>query len=102
MVGGADGGKVVLPFGKHKNQALDTVPSSYLLWLLRETKLSTGLRAAVADELARRGVRAPVQPPPPPRRCPRCGSRELHGGWHQFADGTRQIRGTCTSCGGCC
>jgi uncharacterized protein (DUF3820 family) len=37
-----------LPFGRHKGQPLDTVPSDYLDWLLRSCKLSSGLRAATA------------------------------------------------------
>ena len=41
-----------LPFGKHKGVPLPDVPLSYLQWLLREVKLSYGLRAAVADQPA--------------------------------------------------
>jgi hypothetical protein len=46
---------VVFPFGKHKDEPLANVPASYLLWSLRDCKLSSGLRAAVAGELQRRG-----------------------------------------------
>jgi uncharacterized protein (DUF3820 family) len=30
-----------IPFGRHKGKPLDTVPASYLDWLLRECKLSS-------------------------------------------------------------
>jgi hypothetical protein len=42
-----------LPFGKHRGAPLADVPTSYLQWLLREAKLCSGLRLAVADELRR-------------------------------------------------
>jgi hypothetical protein len=52
-----------MPFGKHAGKPLGEVPSGYLAWLIREFKLSSGLRAAVPDELTRRNVDTP--PPPP-------------------------------------
>jgi hypothetical protein len=65
-----------LPFGRHRGEPLDTVPSGYLRWLLQECRsLSSGLRSAVAGELQARGV-SPVcwsgkevlLPAPPPLR----------------------------------
>ena len=55
-----------LPFGRHQNKPLAEVPADYLGWLLREAKLSSGLRSAVAGELERRGLVAPPQPEPRP------------------------------------
>jgi uncharacterized protein (DUF3820 family) len=39
-----------LPFGRHKGKPLAEVPVDYLLWALRECKLSSGLFAAVAGD----------------------------------------------------
>jgi hypothetical protein len=86
-----------MPFGKYKGLSLAMVPGSYLAWVLREVKLSSGLRAAVADELARRGVPAPA-PPRPLRACP------LHPGdkpiclWSEDTLGRRLIRCECPTC----
>src|SRR5262249_46382722 len=65
-----------LPFGKHKNRALNDpeVPASYLAWMLRECRLGSGFRRAVADELRRRGWNIPEQPAPQPPLCPDCRS----------------------------
>jgi hypothetical protein len=88
-----------LPFGKHKDKPLGGVPTGYLQWLLGNCKLSSGLRADVAGELARRGLAAPA-PPPSPREpaCPRCGSRAMSYGWYQDRLNRRQIRRTCRRC----
>jgi hypothetical protein len=51
---------LTLPFGKHKGRPLGDVPGDYLRWMLRECKLSSGLRAAVGAELA---TRAPTLTP---------------------------------------
>jgi Putative quorum-sensing-regulated virulence factor len=94
---------VSLPFGKHKNQPLPEVPTNYLCWLTREAKLSAGLRAAVGDELAGRGVTPPAPPEPPadrPRPCCRCGCLEARLSWQTFRNGARQIRRTCVRCDG--
>jgi uncharacterized protein (DUF3820 family) len=37
-----------LPFGKHAGCPLPDVPTDYLQWVIRECKLSSGLRGAVA------------------------------------------------------
>ena len=42
-----------LPFGRHQGQPLDTVPADYLRWAIRDCRLSSGLRTAVAGELQR-------------------------------------------------
>jgi hypothetical protein len=51
---------LTMPFGRHKGTPLADVPESYLGWPLPGCKLSSGLRAAVAAELERRGVRPPA------------------------------------------
>src|SRR4051794_17992271 len=43
-----------MPFGKHKGELLDVIPSGYLLWALREVDLDPRLRSAIEDELAGR------------------------------------------------
>jgi hypothetical protein len=89
-----------LPFGKHRGASPRDVPSDYLGRLLRECKLSSGLRAAVADELRRRGHDVPVQPPAPPPRCRRCGGLNMALYWQELAgQGTRTIRADCRRCG---
>src|SRR5688500_1934284 len=44
-------GVVALPFGKYRDVPLGQVPLSYLQWAAGNLKLSSGLRAAVGDEL---------------------------------------------------
>src|SRR5262249_25486481 len=57
---------------------------AYLQWAIGTVKLSTGVRAAVAAELERRGVRPPSPPPPrPPGPCWRCGSTQYRHTWQQ-------------------
>jgi hypothetical protein len=91
-----------MPFGRHKDEPLPTVPTDYLRWALATVKLSSRLRAAVIAELNRRGV----VPPPLPRRpapvlpCPRCRSEEVTYAWIQDKIGRRQIRRSCSRCGG--
>jgi hypothetical protein len=93
------GAASAMPFGKHKGQPLSDVPGDYLVWLLRECKLSSGLRVAVADELTRRGQRPPPVEVPPPPRCPDCKSAsEPRYTWQQRRDGGRCIRGECAAC----
>lgn len=85
----------VLPFGKHKNQPLDEVPTGYFLWMFREgVKLSSGLRAAVAAELQARGVPAPAPPSP----CNRCGCPAVKHSWTECCNGTRQVSRNCARC----
>ena len=96
---------VSLPFGQHKGQPLDTVPTSYLTWLAT-VRLSAGLRAAVVAELARRGIQAPPLPVPPEKPltpCGRCNSADAPRlTWHEQRDGRRAIRRTCERCGHWC
>ena len=104
MTNKSDATAFVMPFGKHARRPLADVPRDYLAWVLRTVKLSSGLRAAVAAELVRRGIQAPPPPPPPPaekplQSCGRCGSVEPPRlSWHEIADGRRQIRRTCPHC----
>jgi hypothetical protein len=89
-----------LPFGKHKDKPLSDVPTAYLQWAIRECKLSSGLRTAVADELTRRGVEAPPPPPPPPiPRCRRCGDAGYSCNWQTDSAGRKRIRASCRRCG---
>src|SRR5262245_32538541 len=89
-----------LPFGKYGGRQLTAVPSAYLLWALRTVKLGSGLRAAVASELQRRGVAVTVPPlPEPPPSCWRCGGTDLEYTWQQFRNGDMQVRRGCKRCG---
>jgi hypothetical protein len=94
---------VTIPFGKHKDQPLPDVPSSYLSWLLGAVKLSSGLRAAVAGELERRGmVPRPAPPPAPPSPCPRCGWWKMRHAWMENSRGQRMLRRECGRCRSFC
>jgi hypothetical protein len=88
----------MLPFGKRKGKALGDVPTDYLLWTLRGCKLNTGLRAAVAGELVRRGGAVPPPPPPPRIQCSDClSASEPRFIWQEDRAGRR--RGA--ECQGC-
>src|SRR5262249_32519364 len=93
---------VSLPFGKRKGEPLAAVPTSYLQWSLT-VKLSTRLRSAAAAAVQARGVAVPA---PPARAgcwagpCPRCACPEVDYRWHEFRNGTRQVRASCRRCGG--
>jgi len=90
---------LALPFGRHKDKPLAEVPGSYLEWALREVKLSSGLRAAVAEQLARRGYSVPPPPPPRPLRpCRNHPQAPLACRWFEDAQGRRRIRADCTLC----
>lgn len=39
----------IMPFGKFKGLSLGNIPGSYLLWLLKENKLSTSLKEYVSE-----------------------------------------------------
>src|SRR5262249_35912578 len=90
-----------MPFGRHKGQAVDQVPSDYLAWLARTCKLSSGQRAEVGRLLHDRGVAGPALEPPPPKpvSCPRCGCLAMRHAWAQDRLGRKQIRKECTQCG---
>ena len=64
-----------MPFGKHKGQEIDDLPTDYLRWMIKNlTDLSYSLRTALEDQLEIRGVSyesassyrhwAPAPPPP--------------------------------------
>lgn len=92
-----------LPFGMHKGAPLADVPASYLAWLLRSCKLSSGLRQSVASELQGRGVDVPSPPAAKPvRPCHRCGSLDHRYTWQEDRRGNRRIRRSCRSCGRFC
>jgi hypothetical protein len=88
-----------IPFGKHKDRPLSTVPTDYLQWAVRSLKLSSGLRAALSAELACRGVEVPPAPPlrplPACQRCP--GVRPLLS-WLQDSLGRDRIKIECARC----
>jgi hypothetical protein len=86
-----------LPFGKYRDKDLATVPDAYLSWLLRETKLSSGVCSAVAAELESRGFKVPE--PPPPRPVPRCCGVEALVHWHEDRLARRRVRAQCRRCG---
>jgi hypothetical protein len=88
-----------LPFGKHKGKSPAEVPCDYLVWLLTNVRLSSGLRLAVASELRARGrpVRLPGLPPEPV--CPHCGlDTRIYYGWLEASNGERRIQRLC-GCG---
>ncbi len=92
---------VTLPFGKHKGKELSTVPTSYLIWMLANVKLSSGFRSAVVTELQGRGAAVPDGPAPKPvRPCQRCGSLDTRHTWQEDRIGRRRIRRTCNRCNG--
>jgi hypothetical protein len=97
-----------LPFGKYRGRHLGEVPEDYLLWVLRECKLSTGLRAAVAAEYERRYTTCEFLdvPPPPPApepaplpACRGCRTVGIVARWQEDCRGDRRIRGECVRCG---
>src|SRR5262245_54334689 len=96
--------QITLPFGKYKGAPLSAVPSGYLLWLLREVKLSSGLRSAVGAALAKRGVDVPPAPAllEPELPCLRCGGEEMAYSWSTDRTGRRQLRRTCSGCSAWC
>ena len=95
-----------LPFGKHRDEPFEQVPTSYLTYLLRG-KLSASIRTAVAAELQRRGIPVPDPAPAPPRpvpSCQRCRDKgETDAGfscsWDEDAGGHRRVRASCARCG---
>jgi hypothetical protein len=87
-----------LPFGKHKGRPLADVPTDYLRWVLRETKLSARLAAAVRAELASRGQPVPPPAASPWSRCRDCRG-QLHASWVVHKNGSRHIRAECVRCG---
>jgi len=43
-----------MPFGKYKGKRFRDIPTGYLRWALRETKMRGALRATVEIEVSRR------------------------------------------------
>src|SRR5437667_118215 len=95
----------VLPFGKHKDQAIADVPTSYLSWLTT-IKLSSGLKSAVVEVLQNRGVVVPQQPPAKPPVCSECeelgielksagGAVHVGKGWEKLTVELRQKLAQC-------
>jgi hypothetical protein len=76
-----------MPFGKHAGKPLPDVPTDYLEWALKETKLGSGLRAAVVAELGQRGVAVPAAQPGPPPACRRCGDAGQVLTWERDRNG---------------
>lgn len=91
---------LLMPFGKYRDKHLDDVPADYLQWLLANCKLSSGLRSAVAEELARHGIEAPPPAPAPMPTCNRCGNVGHICRWKTLRDGRRMIRAECRGCSG--
>jgi hypothetical protein len=91
-----------MPFGRHKGVPLQEVPASYLEWAARTLKLSSGLRAAVAGELERRGRKVPLPPPGewdrPPGPCRECGCPDVLYAWAEDRLGRKRIRAECAGC----
>src|SRR4051812_45943914 len=69
-------GPMTWPFGKNKDLAVADTETGYLMWAAKTLRLSSGLKAAGATELQRRGVHPP-EPAPRPEKphppCHRCG-----------------------------
>lgn len=95
----SDPAVVAIPFGKHKGQPLAAVPTSYLTWLVHSAKLSTGLAAAVREELERRGLTPPTPVPGRPHFCRNHPEAPVRAYWFTQRDGRRTIRGECSVCG---
>jgi hypothetical protein len=96
---------IVLPYGLHRGKPLPSVPTSYLLWMIGACKLSSGLRAALAEELTRRGFPTPAPPLPQPPECQRCRRKGRPSGsytctWQELSNGERRIRASCGVCWG--
>jgi hypothetical protein len=94
----------VMPFGKHRGAPLTDVPTSYLAWVMRTCKLSTGLRSAMGEELRSRPDCPEDLPPEPaantPPSCRGCGGTDLHLTWQPLGGaGGRVIRADCRGCG---
>jgi hypothetical protein len=80
---------VFMPWGKYRGQHLSSVPDSYLRWVLREADAAEPwLRAAIGDELRRRGYRADSDREQPrdhagPRHQPPADLRSVITRWYR-------------------
>jgi hypothetical protein len=91
---------LTLLFGRYRRKPLADVPTEYLAWMLGACKVSSGLRAALAMELAARGQTPPAALAP--RRlstCPCCGPETVACSWMTDRLGRRHVRADCRWCG---
>jgi hypothetical protein len=93
-----------LPYGRYRGQSPRDVPTSYLVWMLKTCKLSSGLHDAIRAEVSARPdcpSDLPPGPPPkaPPTSCWRCGAKDIRVSWHEQAGGRSAIRADCGMCG---
>lgn len=94
----------VIPFGKHRNEPLTAVPTSYLRWFVETVANRPRLVEAARAELVRRGVlQAPAPQPPapaaPPERCSRCQGTDTIVYWRVIRTGEKRIGCDCRACG---
>lgn len=61
----------VMPFGRHRNQHISSVSTSYLQWFLAEIKDCDDLKIAIRAELQRRESQQAESP-----TCPACKSQD--------------------------
>jgi hypothetical protein len=92
-----------MPYGKYRDVPVCDVPQDYLAWFLANCKVSSGLRAAMREELVRRGTDPATLPPKPAEKpqpqCRRCGGTELRLSWQPLSNtSNRMIRGDCRRC----
>jgi hypothetical protein len=87
-----------MPFGKHAGKPLGEVPSTSLLWTLRECRLSSGLHLAIGNELRRRNVEVPEEATPAIPTCHSCGGARQEYHWQEDKTGRRLIRAECSNC----
>jgi hypothetical protein len=90
-----------LPYGKYRGKPLDLVPASYLQGLARTSRLSSGVREVLTNELERRGLECPSAPLPGPLvpLCRNCGMESFDVRWQEGHSGRRCIRAECMGCG---
>jgi hypothetical protein len=88
-----------LPFGRHRGRDLSGVPTDYLRWCISTCRLSPSLRAALAAELAGRGIDVPEPTPPRIPACPRCPGASYRCTWQTDRLARRHVRASCAGCG---